>query len=410
MLTISLTMNEDKARPQDYIPFVPNSVNILTASTNSGKTTFLINTLKHLQCYYTGQVEGVIVVLCNPCVDGDIYKQLESDIFAVDIEYSETFEPESLKENYVLIFEDVSILSPIIFECCNVKAHHLNLASIFIVVQSALDQFKPLLSVAQNIIFSYIGVNGVRLSKYINKYNTAGQDLKDYLNHITLNSAKFNSLLLLQLNQIARSDQPNFFAIAGVDNMYKNNHNNPTLVFPQLNKQQDYENAYDDNEAEIDVDPSTLPQDAYILVPVKNVKKRSQQSKGETSQEKKWNDLNEILKHEIQLNMKLKKQQPALQIVSKMLRYSDFSFSEDGSLVMIKGHPKTSVPLLDFLQVAARPAVPNEKPNPIFLLFAKTLMQRGAPTSMILNKSLLFKNKNTVKKMTFGKLNKMMKN
>jgi hypothetical protein len=403
-------MNEDKARDQDYIPFVPNSVNILTASTNSGKTTFLINTLKHLKCYYSGPVEGVIVVLCNPCVDGDIYKQLESDIFTVDIEYSDTFETTSLKENFVLIFEDVSVLSSIILECCNVKAHHLNLASIFVVVQFALDNhFKPLLSVAQNIIFSYIGVNGVRLSKYINKYYTAGQDLKDYLTHITLNSAKFNSLLLLQLNQIARQDQPNFFAIAGIDSMYKTNPNSPTLVFPQINKQQAYLEAYNDNETEVDIDPASLPQDAYILVPVKNVKKRSQRVKEETSNEKKWNDLNETLKHEIQLNMKLKKQQPALQIVSKMLRYSDFSFSPDGSVVMIKGHPKTSVPLLDFLQVAARPSVPNEKPNSIFLLFVKTLLQRGAPTSMILNKSLLSKNNVTVKKTKFGKLNKMVK-
>jgi hypothetical protein len=208
------------------------------------------------------------------------------------------------------------------------------------------------------------------------------------------------------LNQIARADQPNFYAIVGIDNMYKNNLENPTLVFPQLNKQQEYIDAYDDNETEVKIDPSNLPQDAYILVPVKNVKKRSERSKEETSSEKKWNDLNEILKQEIQLNMKLKKQQPALQIVSRMLRYSDFSFSSDGSVVMLKGNPKTSVPLLDFLQVAARPSVPNENPNPIFFLFVKTLLRRGAPTSMILNKALLSKNKNSVKKLKFGKINK----
>jgi len=400
-------MNEDQGRCNNFVPFVPNSVNVLTASTNSGKTTFLINTLKHLQLYYSGPVEGVIVVLCNPSVDGDIYKQLESDIFSVEIEYCETFEPDILKENFVLIFEDVSVLSPVILDCCNVKAHHLNLAAIFIVVQFALhDQFKPLLCIAHNIIFSYVGVNGVRLSKYINKFYTAGQDLKDYLNHITVSCAGINNLLLLQLNQIARADQPNFYAIVGIDNMYKNNLENPTLVFPQLNKQQEYIDAYDDNETEVKIDPSNLPQDAYILVPVKNVKKRSERSKEETSSEKKWNDLNEILKQEIQLNMKLKKQQPALQIVSRMLRYSDFSFSSDGSVVMLKGNPKTSVPLLDFLQVAARPSVPNENPNPIFFLFVKTLLRRGAPTSMILNKALLSKNKNSVKKLKFGKINK----
>ncbi len=74
-------MPEEQARPEDYIPFIPNSVNILTAPTNSGKTTFLIDTLRHLNLYYTGPVEGVIVVLCNSCVDGEIYKQLESEHF-----------------------------------------------------------------------------------------------------------------------------------------------------------------------------------------------------------------------------------------------------------------------------------------------------------------------------------------
>jgi len=401
-------MPEEKASPQDYVPFVPNSVNILTASTNSGKTTFLVDTLKHLDLYYTGQVEGVIVVLCNSCVDGEIYKQLESENFNVEIEYCETFEPHILKENYVLIFEDVSQLDPVIVECCNVKAHHLNLASIFIVVQCALDNnIKPLLSLAQNIIFSYSGVNGVRLSKYINKFYTAGQDSKDYLNEITLNAAKLNSLLLLQLNQIAREDQPNFVAIAGIQNMHKNNPQHPTIVFPQLTKMAHYENAYDDNETEIDMDPTTLPKNSYILVPVKNVTQRSQRAKEESSHEKKWNDMNEILKNEIELNMKLRKQQPALQIVSKMLRYSEFSFSPDGSVVQITGHPNTAVPLLDFLQVAARPAVPNEKPNPTFALFVQTMLKRGAPTSMILNKSLLSpKTKITIKNMSHKKQKK----
>jgi len=402
-------MPEEQARPEDYIPFIPNSVNILTAPTNSGKTTFLIDTLRHLNLYYTGPVEGVIVVLCNSCVDGEIYKQLESEHFNVEIEYCETFEPNILKENYVLIFEDVSNLDPIILECCNVKAHHLNLASIFVVVQCVLDNsVKPLLSLAQNIIFSYTGVNGVRLSKHINKFYTAGQDLKDYLTRITLNSSKLNSLLLLQLNQIARQDQPNFFAIAGIQNMHKKNPAQPTIVFPQLSKMSHYENAYDDNETELDLDPSNLPQDAYVLVPVRNVKKKSQRAKEETSQEKKWNDMNETLKQEIQLNMKLKKQQPALQIVSKMLRYSAFSFSPDGSVVQLTGKKETAVPLLDFLQVAARPAVPNEKPNPLFVLFVRTLIKRGAPTSMILNKSLLTNDQIDFKKMSKKKTNKTM--
>jgi hypothetical protein len=57
--------------------------------------------------------------------------------------------------------------------------------------------------------------------------------------------------------------------------------------------------------------------------------------------------------------------------------------------------------------VAARPAVPNEKPNPTFALFVQTMLKRGAPTSMILNKSLLSpKTKITIKNLSRKKQNK----
>ena len=402
-------MSADPTTANNFVPFYPHSVNILTAPTNSGKTTFLIDTLKHFQTYYTGPVEGALIVLCNPVVDGECYKQLETDTFSVDIDYIENFDALDLKENFVLIFEDVSVLSPVILECCNVRSHHLNLATIFVIVQSVLDNnFKTLLPLAQNLIYSFSGVNGVRLTKYIKKYYLAADDVKEYYNSITQNTAKLDSFLLLNLNQIARTDRPNYFAIVGVNNMHKQNLDSPTLVFPQLNREASYRMAYDDNQTnESAIDPSTLPQNAYLLVPMKNVIKRSQQPKEESSKEEKWNALNNMLKQEIQLSMRGRKTQAALAIVSKMLRYSDFSFSDDGTQVMIKKHKKTAVPIIDFLEVAARPMIPNEKPDPLFCVYVDTLMRRGAPRSIIKNKSLFAHYKpEHVNKLKFGKRNK----
>ena len=404
-------MNVEQTTPNNFVPFYPHSVNILTAPTNSGKTTFLIDTLKHFTTYYTGPVEGALIVLCNPVVNGDCYKELESEHFCVDIDYIENFEATNLKENFVLIFEDVSVLSPIILDCCNVRSHHLNLATIFVIVQSVLDNsFKTLLPLAQNLIYSFSGVNGIRLTKYIKKYYFASDEVKHYLSSITKNTAKFDSFLLLNLNQIARTDRPNYFAILGVNNMHKQILDSPTLVFPQLNKDMAYRSAYDDNETETTLDPSTLPPNAYLLVPIQNVKKRSQQPKQESSKEEKWNTLNNMLKQEIQLNMRGRKIPAALAIVSKMLRYSDFSFSDDGTQVMIKKHKKTAVPIIDFLEVATRPMIPNEKPDPLFCIYVDTLMRRGAPRSIIKNKSLFAHFKpDDVNKLKFGKRNKKHK-
>jgi hypothetical protein len=93
-----------------------------------------------------------------------------------------------------------------------VYTHHLNLNSVFIVCQSVFkDKFRELLSLVHNIIFSFNGANGVRLAKYINNYFCASDDLKKYMNEITNISSKLNSLVLLQLNAIARSDHAKFY-------------------------------------------------------------------------------------------------------------------------------------------------------------------------------------------------------
>jgi hypothetical protein len=392
----------------NFVPFYANSVNLLSSTTNGGKTTFLLNVLKHREIYFSCPVEGVIVVMCNPVVEGDVYKDLETDHFPIEIVYFENFEADHLKENFVVIFEDVSIVSQIIFDVINVYTHHLNLSSVFVVCQSVFkDKFKELLSITHNVIFSFSGANGVRLAKYINHYFCAGDDLKKYLTEITNLSSTLNSLVLLQINPIARKDRPTYYAIVGIENLYKDDDEHLTLVFPQLGSEIMYKTMYEDNETELEnVDGESFPNNTFVLVPMKNVKKKTNSSeKSPTSVEQKWQYLNENLKEEI-LNMftHTKKQRPALLIASKMLKNKDFSFSKDGSQVMIKSKPNTQISTLDFLDLASRPSFPNEPPKPkqnVYSQFARKLIENGAPESIIKNKALLYK----PKKMLYKKKN-----
>ena len=398
-----------------FHPFFLNSVNVISTHTNGGKTSFLINIIKHRHLYFSTPVKGALVVLCNNFIEGNNYKELETEEFEVQVVYLDNFELDLLQEHFILIFEDVSVLSQIIVDCVNIHVHHLNLTSAFIVCQSVFyDKFRHLLSTCHNIIFSYSGSNGIRLLKYIVHYFCASDELKSYLSEICSISVLINTFVLLQLNQTARTDQPDYFAIVGIENLFKENElaQFPTLVFPQLNKKQNFVTMYDDNEAEVDdFDATKYPSNAYVLVPVKNVKKRSTSLSAaatttKTSSESKWNNLNKSIREEIVTsNFKHKKQLQAFAIVSKMLKNSDFLFSKDGTKVQIKDMPKTVVPIIDFLDVSARASAPNEVPNPIFVLFVKTMRNKGAPLSIIKNKSLLYKlNKNkNVKMPTFGK-------
>lgn len=405
-----------KQSTSPFYPFFEHSVNVISSHTNGGKTTLLLNLLKHRNSYFPPSVniQGAIVVLCNNFIDGDIYKELETDSFTVELVYLDNFEVDLLKENYILIFEDVCVLSQIIVDCVNVHVHHLNLASAFIVCQSIFyDKFRTLLSTCHNILFSYSGSNGIRLFKYIIHYFCATDELKSYLAAICSSSVLINTFVLLQLNQTAKVEQPDYFAVVGIENLFKNDPVHfPTLVFPQLSKKENYSKMYAENETDYeDFDSSKLPANAYVLVPVKNVrKKNSSVARGpneKPSLESKWNELNKRIREEIVTsNFKHKKQLQAFAIASKMLKNADFLFSKDGTKVQIKDLPKTQVPIIDFLDVAARASAPNEVPNPIFVQFVKTMRNKGAPLSIIKNKSLLYKmNKKYVNKKMheFGK-------
>jgi hypothetical protein len=222
--------------------------------------------------------------------------------------------------------------------------------------------------------------------------------------------------VLLQLNQIARPDQPIFFCIVGVENLYKFDNMAPTVVFPKLGKKRTYDDMYGNTMAEVEgFDPALYPRGALMLVPVENIiaKKSVEHNVDDAAtvvltKRQKWDKFVGHLKEEIHLEkFAPKKADVAISIARKMLACPKFQFSKNGAMVQIKDSPKTLVPTLDFLTVAARQAAPNEPPpNPIFVSFVKIMKEKGTAMSSIKNRNLLYKiNKRELNKMPreFGK-------
>jgi hypothetical protein len=403
-----MEVEEQTSLPTDQfiVPFFPHSVNVVCSATNSGKTTLLINILKNQHLCFVRPIEKAVIILCNPKVNGEPYLRLANDHFQIEVIYLNEFEPlEHLSANAVVIFEDVSKLSQDILDCINVFAHHLNLASLFIVCQTifAEDDFKLLLSLTHRIIIFFGGTGGTKLAQHIRQFFFVNSELKEYFKTIISYAERNKNIVLFELNEIARKDKPNFLAISGFDSYFDEDESSesstgsvkkPTVVFPHLHKQNMYETMFEDNQSEMEgIDPSTLPRGSYMLVKAENVTSKKLKTKlsdsNETDCEKDWKSLNDNIIEDIESGLKYDKQQKAKNIAKYMLKSKHFCFLKDGKSVMIKDQPKTDSALLDYLSTAIRSSGPNEIPNPKYLLFTRFLLMSKTPECFFKNRALL---------------------
>ena len=395
-LSCKMDFEPDGSIKSFYSPFFNNSVNILSSATSSGKTYFLCKILEKRDICFPHPVSRAVVVLCNPLVDGSVYKNLETDDFQVETVYLDSFSIDQLIEGDILIFEDINTVTKDITDCINVFAHHLNLTSLFLVCQSILssEDFKLLLSLSHRIFIYLSGAAGIKLFNYIKQYFFASSDLKEYLKIILSNAEKSKSIVLFELNESARKDRPKYLAITGIENFLDGTMKSPgTIVYPQMNKELEFEEIFGDNTTEVDnIDPKILPKGSYLLVPAANVKKKSQQTQegNKDNCETDWETLNYIISEEINSALKFKQRQPAIQILKSMLGNKKFCFTKNGSTVVLHDNPKTALPVLDYLNTATRMSGPNEIPDQRYVLFTKILLQARTPTMYFKNKSLLY--------------------
>jgi len=397
------------ATDQYLVPFFPHSVNVICSATNSGKTTLLINILKHKEFCFVQPIQKAIIVLCNPQVSGEPYLELADDSLDIEVIYLEEFSPKDhLSSNVALIFEDVPSLTKDILDCINVFAHHLNLASLFIVCQSifAEEEFKLLLSLAHRIFIYFSGTGGTKLAQHIRQFFFVNAELKEYFKTIISYAERNKNIVLFELNEIARKDKPHFLAISGFENIFNQTSDNndsgdesnsitkPTVIFPHLHKQHKYETMFHDNETEIEgIDPATLPRGSYLLVKAENVTskktKKQNQMLNETDCEKDWKVVNDVISSDIETGLLYAKQQKAKNLAKSILNSKFFCITDKGKAIMIKDQPKTKAPLLDFLNAATRSNGPNEVSDIRFVIFTKYLLKSLTPQSHFKNKALL---------------------
>jgi len=175
-------MHSKETTTQFFTPFYPHSVNILSAPSNAGKSTLLQNILKNRHNCFTRLFNRVIVVFCNEKVNSLPYDILHTDDLIIESCYLQDFSTQDLLANDVVIFEDVLKITSAIQETIKVLAHHLDLASVFVVVQCVYnDEFKILLNISHQIILFLNGTQGTKLAQQLKKYFFVNTDTKDVI-------------------------------------------------------------------------------------------------------------------------------------------------------------------------------------------------------------------------------------
>jgi len=358
----------------------------------------MLHILKHKQEYFQTDPAKTIVVLCNNRVDGSAYEeQGDADVITL-----QDFDVEvHLRPEIVLIFEDVQFLTEKITDCINIYAHHFNLAAVFVVVQGILgsDDLFRLLSLTHRLILFYSSSVCTRLSQYLNSHFFQDQDLKAYIRAIRHYSESRKNILLLELNQIQGKNKTRFLAISGLGNIACGEKMTPPPVYyPHLSEKKNYRDKFGDNEADVDVDDEDgedeFPDDTYVLVPAKNVRKHRKIGSGgvvnsEDERAQIWNNMVKEIEIDIESSLPAKKWQVAKNIMRSILKSKLFSVSTDGKVLMIKGKPKSSLPFLDYIIAAVRQSGPNEIGDPLNVQITKLLLSRNTPTIFFKNKSLL---------------------
>lgn len=392
-----------------YCPFFPNSVNLISASTNSGKTTLLKNILVNKKNCFVRPFDRVLVVLCNEKVDAQDYLQLSNKSLQVDTIYLSEFDPETyLSSNLVVIFEDVLTLNDLILNTVNVYAHHLDLNSVFLVTQSILreEEFKSLLSLSHRVIIFFSGVAGSKLGLYIKKLFFVNSEIKDYLKRIISFAEKTKANVLFELNDIRGQFETKYFAIVNFQGFFdrpidkvKEDHDEnttnekETFIFPKLNEMYDYDQKFSDFKVELA--DGDLPLDAYVLVKTNNVLPPEKKLKKEESNAKRdWEAVNTLIIDDINDGIRPACRQSAKNIAKSILNSKYFLVSKDGKSLMIKNSPKSSISLMDYLNVASRLAVPNEKfdqNHSTYVQISKLLLMSKTPKFFIRNKNLFLR-------------------
>ena len=402
-----------------YAPFPRCSINLISCSSNSGKTRFLTNIVAHRANFFQDFDLIQRVVYCNgnrrdhslehpwanAASDSDKVRGIDLPVVSLSLEdFTEL--GSTLRANDIVILDDILQLTDEIQFLVKYGAHHFNL-HLFLVTQTCLS--SPLYSLIQsthNLILLFGNTATTRLAQHLVQSFFLCSETKAYLKAIFGIAEKQQDVVVLKLNGVA-SYRPHsdVLALARVQGLFEED---PPycFVYPELGRADKLESPEKlDMEADMPELKGAFLDEAFVLIPAHRVRQKlnastdvhSDDDEGDDclkEKRKHWNDMAIFLEKEIENSFPLKRWTAAKNLTRELLRCNDLCVSADYRTVFVRQRPKWKFGIVDFLNVATRKSGPQEAASPKVLMYrplVNILLRHDTPETFIVNKLLLAK-------------------
>jgi hypothetical protein len=397
------------------VPFPLCSVNLITCSSNSGKTHFLDQIVRHRHRFFESpdSIQRIVFVNGNQrdfsvlhpwTIDSDSdSNQVSIDLEVVSLSLDEFTDIASiLQPRDLLILDDILKVNDDISFVLKFGAHHYSLSSVFVITQSCLSSpLYSLLSSVHSVILLFGNSITTRLAHHLVNYFFFCPDTKKYLKSIFALAEKKHDIVILKLNTIASHRfHSKVLAFTGVQGLFVKSPQIPyAFMYPELSHLESLVTSMPDSiVADLPLEEEHL-NETFVLVPMSRVRKLQQsdnQNEGKnkicgSAKEEHWNEFNQYLSTEIKSTFPYKRWNPAFNLSREILRCTDFCISSDFRTISTKQKPNQVYSIIDFLNACTRKASPGETRDKVqhYKPLVQVLLKNNIPQTFIINKLLL---------------------
>lgn len=404
------------------IIFPSQSISLLVAPSNSGKSTFLKNVLEHSHLFFSQQPSRVVVINTNRHCEFYSLEEKTHGVWplpSVEQYMVGEFDVDDLNKGDIVIFEDISEVTHELKQVINVISHHVGLTHTFLISHACLGTKKfELLNYIHRVVLFCQSSSVCRLANFIQQTFFYDVETRDYLKKIISFAQTKGQILHIELNVMSGQHQSKHLALTHADKFITQGF---LIIFPFLSSLSIFQTISNSlysikvKEKAMLPDAEDIPKNAFVLLnhiqleqvksmgdhddntnePEKSILETAQGDDCTDKNSQQWQTIVQQMMKDVEAFVQAKRVNDAKNLLKEIIANKELCISSDGRRIRVKtdGNDKSAV-VVDFIRCAIRPASPNETVLPdyhIYKSIVDTLILHNTPVSLFRNKLLLEK-------------------
>ena len=416
---------------------------MLVAPSSSGKSYFLKLVLENTPVYFRDVIRRVVVVNGDPRIE---FYQLESGENGWSVpevlQFTwDSFEAwgweDQLEEADVVVLDDLSVFNAPARKLVTQLAHHLDLAHVFLVTHSLLQQKTyEILNFVHCVLCFMQCSSVVRLCSYIVQTFYKDVELREFIKKIVAVSEREKTTLLLEINSLSVDRGPRHVALSHLLSLLPPTKEPGSDLSPRdaplfavaypYPMERNFYDLLEGGESVASLSPpgcsfSQLPQNliegSFVVLSAKSVGEwRDSEASASASvttpcpvsdtclplsEEDEWNKTTNAIESRIENYLPPVKWLAAKNLLRELLSNPDICILQDRKNMLIYNNHKLKVSILDFILEATKKNFPVSKDRhrgavrnlsadfQVYRTYVKSLLSHSCPRMIFKNKLLL---------------------